>query len=175
MPRIRRAVPVALAAVAVALLGACGDDDSSRAPSGAAAGAENAGGGAGGDANVCDVVAPETAERLVGDSSGEVVELSVNGDEGCTYAGKDGATLNVGLGAADSYDAWLDLFDTKPVDGIGDRAAETVGKIIYQVAAVKGDRFVQFSVGPPVSDSGKMGTIDRPAVRQALVESLKSL
>jgi hypothetical protein len=184
MLRFRRTAPVACAVIAVALLGACGGNAPSTGPSsGGVAGpeaaaadpAEAAAAGAGGSVNVCDLVAPETAERLVGDSSGEIEDVDLDGNKDCNYDGEAGGTLLVALLPADSYDTWATLFDPTPVDGIGDKAGEADGKLVYQIAAVKGDHFVQFSVAPPVSDSGKIGTVDKPASREALTEALSSL
>jgi hypothetical protein len=175
VPRLRRTLPVALATVAATLLGACGGDDPAAGPSsgagaGAAAGAEK-----GGEVKVCEVVPAETAERLVGDSSGEVQELDAAGDLNCWYDGKERGTLNVVVLPADTYGSYAEATDTTPVSGIGDKAAETDGKLVYQLLAVQGEHLVQFSVGAPVSDAGKIGVIDKAAVREAMAEALKSL
>ena len=55
------------------------------------------------DVQVCEVVSAETAERLVGDSSGEVQELDIAGRVGCWYDGKDRGTLSVTVLPADTY------------------------------------------------------------------------
>jgi hypothetical protein len=178
MPRLRRTVPAALATVAVALLGACGGDDPATGASsgaGGAADAEKAGGSDPGDVKVCELISPETTERVVGDSTGEVQEVDAVGGLGCHYDGKERGTLIVRVMPAEDYDG-LDRNKTKPVSGLGDKASEwDLGRLSYTLDAVQGEMYVQLSAGAPVSESGKIGGVDKAGIREAMAEALKSL
>jgi hypothetical protein len=163
---------------AVALLGACGDDDpatGTTSGSGGAAGAEKAGGSDPGDVKVCELISPETAERVVGDSTGEVQEVDAIGTPGCHYDGEERGTLVVSVRPAEDYD-FLDRNKTKPVSGLGDKASEwDIGRLTYTLDVVQGELYVQLTAGAPVSESGKISAIDKAGIREAMAEALKSL
>jgi hypothetical protein len=176
MVSVRRAVPLVLMIVAVALLGACGEDDPpagrDAVASEAAAGDEGAGNGdpAKGDPEVCSIVPAAAVERVIGGSP-KPQDASVSGEPRCQYAGADGAHLLVAYGSADGYDRWVTTFRAKPISGVGDKAAEFGD---YSIFAVKGERSLQFSVGGAVGGSG-IAPVDKDAARQAMRESLESL
>ena len=182
MTRVRRAAPVVLGAIALALLGACGEDEPATGPGPAsterAAGAgddgdDGGGRAAGADPEVCSIVPAPAVERVIGASSTEPRDASVGGEKRCQYQGEEGAQMLVATGPSSGYDRFVSTFEAKPVDGIGDRAAER-GSELYVLIAVKGERYVSFSVGGAIGDSG-IAPVDKDAARQAMTESLESL
>jgi len=175
MVNLRRAVLPAVALIAVALLGACGEDEPSGGKdpvaSEAAAGAADDGGDDGGDGaskdapDVCSIVPAAGVKRLLGTAKPR--DASVSGESRCEYSGGGGGNLVVAYGPADGFDYWVSAFQAKPVGGVGDKAAEW-GDTIYGLMAVKGDHALQFAL------TGSTPA-DKAVVHKVMNESLESL
>jgi uncharacterized protein DUF3558 len=175
---IHRRLPVAITAVALLALVACGGSATGTGGTGAgesdAADAPDAGGGAGEGFDLCATLTLDEVSDAAGVEATDTTGVNMSqGTASCNYNAADGAaiaghtytTTASGIDPSQMFDANLEAEGAEEIDGVGDRAVFVGDENFPILWVVKGDSLYAMTV--------LAANLDGAGKREATIELAK--